>query len=58
MYFTVDYFSNSIPQPLSNQMKFIQQEWPQLGCKNNAIQAVYMHNGDIKDFATKGESQL
>jgi hypothetical protein len=43
-------------------MKFIQQEWPQLGCKNNAIQAIYMHNrqtvnGDIKDFATKGESQ-
>jgi len=57
MYITV-YFSKSSPlQPLSKQMKFIQQEWPQLGCKNSTFQAVHMHNrqtvnGDTKDFAT------
>jgi hypothetical protein len=42
-------------------MKFIQQEWPKLGCKNSTFQAVHMHNrhtvnGDTKDFTTKGES--
>jgi hypothetical protein len=61
MYLTVYFSKSTPPQPLSNQMKFICQEWPQLGCKNRTFQAVPMHNrqtlnGDTKDFTSKGES--
>ena len=58
---TVDYFSKMHPHPSATKWNSIQQEWPQLGYKNNKIQAVYMHNrqtvnSDIKDFAKKWNS--